>query len=611
MEGDLREARRDLLDARQDLQDERQELLDARRDHQDERQQQLDAREDALNDGGSPSEGDDFLHQLLTDDARQDLDEARETLHDAQQRHLDARQEVLDARTAYQDAAPGERADARERLLDARADVQDARADVQEARETAQDARAGMQEARDDSLDVRELLQDLRGTTAAIEQGDWLNAGLGMANVALDALGIDGDPLGAIASAGLGWVLGAVQFLREPFDVLKGNPGAISSSFQSWDGSSGGLASAADLYRTSSVGQTSCWTGVSGDGYRGASERHATGLQTLAEASRTMSLAMSQGGQATANARGDIMRVISQVVQQIIQICVQALSMSWLSFGSSVALGIARSVQRAVQAAQRMLQRIQQLVQALRRILDIVQKVRQVVQSVKELIEAIGGRAEAPAQPQLSTQAVGYGGNVNQGVSSPVAQGPVTLSVTPQGATLSMPLPSPYPAEAPTGDGRFSQNGWPVNGPLATRTIPGTQIQLRVAEGAAGDVLMYVAGQVHARVEDLNITAPVEVGGPTNEWGYVVKPLGDGWSNHSSGTAIDLNADRHPQGVPNTFTPEQRNEIRVILDEAGGVVRWGGDYSNAAADDMHFEINASYEDVVRAALALRAMGRIE
>lgn len=146
-----------------------------------------------------------------------------------------------------------------------------------------------------------------------------------------------------------------------------------------------------------------------------------------------------------------------------------------------------------------------------------------------------------------------------------------------------------------------SQNGWPAGetGELdrgfsvAGATFPGG-----VRRGEVSTVLRYVAEQFHARVEALV---------PGWCWGYNHRPVtgGSALSNHASGTAIDINAPRHPYGKRDTFTPAQRAVIRQILDEVGGTVRWGGDYTGTR-DDMHFEINVSSAKLADVAGRLRA-----
>lgn len=84
-------------------------------------------------------------------------------------------------------------------------------------------------------------------------------------------------------------------------------------------------------------------------------------------------------------------------------------------------------------------------------------------------------------------------------------------------------------------------------------------------------------------------------GGALDDYGYAYRAIrgqedAGNLSNHSSGTAVDLNSNRHPLGRRNTFTPEQEIKVRALAAKYG--LRWGGDYRNRA-DEMHFEINLS------------------
>jgi predicted chitinase/uncharacterized protein YukE len=255
---------------------------------------------------------------------------------------------------------------------------------------------------------VQNLLTHIKSTGDAFDKGDYLGGAMGVTNVALDIIGIAGDPMGAISSAGVGWVLNAVSFLREPFDILMGNPSAISGSAQSWMSAANSLSSTAQQYRQASTSQTTSWQGNAGNGYRTASGNQASGLEALAKASQTVSAAMSKAGQAVAQARKIVLDLINEAVQKIIQICIEALSSSWLTFGASVAMGIAQSVQKAVSTAQKLLKEIKQVVDTLRQIIQTVQQILQLVQQVKQLLQQIGGKASNQQQVQPQGQAVGY-----------------------------------------------------------------------------------------------------------------------------------------------------------------------------------------------------------
>ncbi len=250
---------------------------------------------------------------------------------------------------------------------------------------------------------AQNLLTHIKSTADAMEKGDILGSAMGVTNVAMDVIGIAGDPLGAISSAGISWVLGAVSFLREPFDILKGNPSAITGSSQSWLTAANNLTSTAQQYRQASTTQTSNWVGTAGNGYRTASGNQASGLEALAGASQAVSSAITKAGQAVAQARKTVMDLISEAVQKIIQICIEALSKSWLSFGASVAMGIAQSTQKAVSTAQKTMTEIQKVVKTLQSIMQTVQQIVQTVQQVKQLLQQIGGLASG--QQQVSPQA--------------------------------------------------------------------------------------------------------------------------------------------------------------------------------------------------------------
>lgn len=146
-----------------------------------------------------------------------------------------------------------------------------------------------------------------------------------------------------------------------------------------------------------------------------------------------------------------------------------------------------------------------------------------------------------------------------------------------------------------------SQNGWPANNSALTKvwTIPGTTRTVRLEKNNAGYLLTHFAAWFDKRVEDIEA-------GQLDDWGYAERPIrgGTDLSNHASGTAIDLNALRHPLGAVNTFSAEQRSLIRQQLKVYEGAIRWGGDYSGRK-DEMHFEINASRTVVDRVAKKLQ------
>lgn len=135
--------------------------------------------------------------------------------------------------------------------------------------------------------------------------------------------------------------------------------------------------------------------------------------------------------------------------------------------------------------------------------------------------------------------------------------------------------------------GLTSSNGWPASKEPAdigikSYKVPGTDLKIRCAEKAA-PLLIALAAEFHETIE------PIDKG-TLDDWGYafrMIRGSTDSLSNHSSGTAIDLNATKHPLGKANTFSAEDAAKCIALAAKYG--CKWGGTYRNRK-DDMHFEI---------------------
>ncbi len=149
-----------------------------------------------------------------------------------------------------------------------------------------------------------------------------------------------------------------------------------------------------------------------------------------------------------------------------------------------------------------------------------------------------------------------------------------------------------------------SANGWPASADpeaidIVRKRVPGTDLKLRVAKPVA-PLLIGFAADFHKLVEPIDETKTLD------DWGWCYRKVRGSQtvvSNHSSGTAIDLNATQHPLGAVDTFTAEQVQVINRLCRKYG--LRWGGNYRNRK-DEMHFEIalNATQVETIIRGLGL-------
>ncbi len=309
------------------------------------------------------------------------------------------------------------------------------------------------------------LFNDVQSTSNAIERGDWLTAGIGATNVAMDVISLGGDPLGSISSAGFGWLIGQIKFLREPFDKLLGDANSIVNSANGWANAGQELMSTAQKYRQETERQTCNWTGPAADSYRTAAATQAKNLDALSKISKSVSDAIAGAGKALAEVRKAVIDTINQACNRIIMIIIEALAAAWGSFGASIAKGIAQSVQTAVSAAQKMLTKIQKLISTLQKVMQLIQKVLQLAQAVKQLLQLVGGNANpgGNAQPLPVGPAVplNYAGNISDGTRPAGSPGSTPLTSSAGGPAYN------YDAYAPGGSPAVNRT--PLDGGPAYR----------------------------------------------------------------------------------------------------------------------------------------------
>jgi len=139
-----------------------------------------------------------------------------------------------------------------------------------------------------------------------------------------------------------------------------------------------------------------------------------------------------------------------------------------------------------------------------------------------------------------------------------------------------------------------SENGWLVikssgDKDLIVIRIPETGrpgIPLRLQKDCA-PLLAHIAMRVHKDIGSLHDNNKA---GFQDEGGYNYRKIGTSsrWSNHASGTAIDLNWQKWPM-FKKRMTKKQRAAADAIASEFAEVIRWGGHYKTDV-DEMHWEI---------------------
>ncbi|HET6876877.1 MAG TPA: PPE domain-containing protein [Jatrophihabitans sp.] len=181
------------------------------------------------------------------------------------------------------------------------------------------------------------LLNDV--ANLATDQGA-LDFTLDGVSFGLDALSMTLDPFGAIASAGVGWLLNHVSFLRDFLDQLTGDAAQIQAVADTWRNVERQLFEAGDQYRGALSG-VATWSGAAADDYRAAADDYIRLLEATAQQCNSTAEGVEIAGILVGTERALVYEALSGFIGRCVVEAVAALASSWFTFGGSIAAFVA------------------------------------------------------------------------------------------------------------------------------------------------------------------------------------------------------------------------------------------------------------------------------
>lgn len=148
------------------------------------------------------------------------------------------------------------------------------------------------------------------GLADSLQKGDFLSIGGNFAGLALSSLGAIMDPLQAVFAAGVGWLIEHVKVLREPLDMLAGDPKAIAAQAETWWNIQRRLIEATQMYVDDVARSTAEWTSEAVTAYR---EK----VRFFAEHIRALGILADLNGK-VATVAGSIIGVIRNTIRDIV-----------------------------------------------------------------------------------------------------------------------------------------------------------------------------------------------------------------------------------------------------------------------------------------------------
>src|SRR6266545_6252666 len=143
-----------------------------------------------------------------------------------------------------------------------------------------------------------------------------VDVALSAVGVVTDTIGFAIDPLGSVRSAGVGWLLEHVSFLREPLDALLGNPDEINANIDQLKQAALEMHTIAQEHGQD-IGTVGDWSGETADAYRDSMSRLSEELDSMASTLDGTAAVVGISGMLVTTMRGIVFGIISDVIAEL------------------------------------------------------------------------------------------------------------------------------------------------------------------------------------------------------------------------------------------------------------------------------------------------------
>jgi hypothetical protein len=342
------------------------------------------------------------------------------------------------------------------------------------------------------------LLEDGRALSSAVREGNWLDGGIAF----LDTLGNAGaalaDPLGTIASCGLGWVMEHLKPLSTWLDQLAGSEANVQQVAGQWTsaGTSMRATGAALSSRLRDLEGLSGDTVVSYVRFAQDTARHLAASGEWAESAATGLLSAS-------TLVSKMQGVVKSAISQVISVAIEAMAVVAASMGLGMGYAIARVVTKVNQLVDKVVRPLTSVLKSVKSLTGLVQQLRSLFGSTGTMMSTLlGGRAEAAsvsagsvvdASAATRLGATGYAHLVRAGATADA------WDYTPSGVTHVAGIDTDLHADAPMSGGAFSSGSTSgVLGGAGGGGVGGTITSFGSAGGGAGWAASAGSGGLHA-----------------------------------------------------------------------------------------------------------------
>ncbi|QCQ17488.1 hypothetical protein [Microbacterium sp. RG1] len=230
------------------------------------------------------------------------------------------------------------------------------------------------------------LLDSGHALSQAVRNGDWLEGGLAFLDTLGNAAAALADPIGTLASIGLGWVMKYLKPLSTWLDQLAGSEANVAAVAQQWTNAGSALRETGNTLVT----RLSDLDGLSGDTVR-TYVRFAQDTAQHIAASGDWADAAAGGLRSASSLVAKMQGVVKNAISQVVATAIEAMAVVAASFGLGIGYAIARVVTKVNQLVNKVVRPLTQVVRSVKSLVGFVQQLGSLFKSTERLSSTILG----------------------------------------------------------------------------------------------------------------------------------------------------------------------------------------------------------------------------
>ncbi|CAM4186411.1 WXG100 family type VII secretion target [Kibdelosporangium persicum] len=197
---------------------------------------------------------------------------------------------------------------------------------------------------------IVESFAELVGAIKKDGENDAAQIAVASVTVGLDVLGMVLDPLGTVFAAGVGWLIEHIGFLREPLDLLMGDPDAIKANAALLQMEAVKFKQYAAEH-DEALAKVASWTGEAAEKFRKSMRDLSEEIQSYGEIVSGASDTTVNMGVGVAATRAVVRDIIATLIGGLVAGALVALAAAFFTFGASIAGFIATAIGLAASTA--------------------------------------------------------------------------------------------------------------------------------------------------------------------------------------------------------------------------------------------------------------------